>query len=149
WVAEEVARTGRADYRLYAPLRGGWDAVVFLKSMGRQCADLAERLKARGVKVIFEANVDYYTRPPEHVPAAFAEMSPTEVQRADAIEMTGLADVVIASSRHLGEMCRPYARTVRWVPDNVNFRLVPPCGNRRFVRDGKLRLVWSGIAAKA
>jgi hypothetical protein len=35
---------------------------------------------------------------------------------------------------------------VRWIPDNVNLQLVPPC--RAWKRDGKLTLLWSGEAVK-
>jgi len=145
WVANALRRAGEADYSLYRP-GGKFDAVVFLKSMGPRCLALAEELKAAGTRVIFEANVDYYT---EFAGAAQLEaMAPGRGQREDAIAMTRLADGVIASSRHLAGVCSSFNGKCAWVPDNVDLALKPARVQQAPMRDGRLQVWWSGMASK-
>jgi hypothetical protein len=143
WIARELR--GRAVYELYRPGRA-YEAVVFLKSMGERCLSLAELLREQGTLVIFEANVDYYSEPTGET--RFGAMAPTDEQRADAVAITEFADGVIASSRHLAGICGEFNERVAWVPDNVDFRLVPGRGQRRSRTDGRLNLWWSGMAEK-
>ncbi len=148
WVAEEVNRAGELFYELYRPWRR-YEAVVFLKSMGSHCERLVRRLRSEGSKVLFEANVDYYTEAPvENLPG---ELAPTAAQRAAAIFMTREADGVIASSRRLAEICAAWTvpgREVVAVPDNILPRLVPSSPLGCGWREGKLEVWWSGMAAK-
>ena len=60
WLADDLRSRGVADYRLFAPGKK-FGAVVFLKSMTEECLQLATRLRSEGTKVVFDANVDYYT----------------------------------------------------------------------------------------
>lgn len=147
WVADRLRRNRLADYRLYRPGHH-YDVVIFLKSMGQTCLGLAKDLRTKGTPFLFEANVDYYTLPPERV-AAISAMAPTEEQRSDAIAITAYADGVIASSRRLGEVCAKYQERVVFVPDNVNFDFRPRLVQRNPFQDGKLRIWWSGMADKA
>jgi len=146
WVAEALrAADSEWHYELYRPGRT-YAAVVFLKSMGPHCLAHARRLRAAGTAVIFEANVDYYTRYDGE--ARLDVMMPTAAQRADAMAITKLADGVIGSSRHLAEVCREFNSAVTWVPDNVDRRLRPAVVQREPMRDGHLQVWWSGMAAK-
>ena len=63
WIAHHLNgdRTGRAHYSLYRPGRD-YDAVVFLKSMGAEHQKLASALRDRGTRVIFDVNVDYFSK---------------------------------------------------------------------------------------
>ncbi len=147
WVAEEVNRRPEhgLHYELFKPWRD-YDAVVFLKSMEHGCADHAERLRARGRRVVFEANVDYYS---EVAPGTLpAELVPEAAQRAKALRMTAAADVVIASSRRLEEICRPWNSRVTWVPDNIPARLVPTAADHSSPAGRPLEIWWSGMPAK-
>jgi hypothetical protein len=145
-VAEALRRVGSEwRYELYRPGRT-YAAVVFLKSMGPHCLALARRLRANGTVVIFEANVDYYTR--FDGLARLDVMAPGAAQRADAIAITAFADGVIGSSRHLTEVCRAFNARATWVPDNVDWRLRPAAVQREPMRDGRLQVWWSGMAAK-
>ncbi len=143
WIARELRE--EVTYELYRPGRP-FDAVVFLKSMGESCFELARVLREQGTAVIFEANVDYYTEFSGE--GWFEGMAPTAEQRAAAVAMTELADGVIASSRHLAGVCGRFNERVSWVPDNVDFRLVPRLAQRSAWRDGKLNVWWSGMAEK-
>ncbi len=116
-IAQCLAARGSARYELYRPFGRSYDAVIFLKSMNEACLALAQRLKAGGTTVIFDANVDYYSNAPGE--GYYAGMAPTERQRAQAIAMTTLADGVMASSRHLTAVCSQYNARCQWVPDNV------------------------------
>lgn len=146
WVADAVNRDPEIGlrYELFKPWRR-YDAVVFLKSMEAGCAEHAERLKERGVKVIFEANVDYYTE--GGADGLAAHLKPTPSQREMAIMMTTLADSVIASSRNLAGICSKWNQRVSWVPDHIPERMIPVSGchpNNGFV----LPVWWSGMADK-
>lgn len=146
WLAEALRESGGEwQYELYRPWRG-YDAVVFLKSMGASCMALAEKLREQGVCVVFEANVDYYTRC-EGVLRLDA-MSPTSAQRASAVAITQFANAVIASSRHLSEVCAQFNHRCAWVPDNVNLELRPARVQTVPFVEGRLQVWWSGMASK-
>lgn len=145
WVADAVNRSGKLRYELYRPWRN-YDAVVFLKSMGKQCEAKLAQLKERGTKTVFEANVDYYTEgPAQNLPG---ELAPTVEQRRTAIAMTGNADAVIASSTELARVCSGYARGVTAVSDNIVPSVVPSSNPPPCVQGGVLHLWWSGMAVK-
>lgn len=146
WIAEALRADGSEwHYELYRPWRF-YNTVVFLKSMGPRCMALAQRLREQGTCVLFEANVDYYTRFSGSVP--LDAMAPLSEQRSHAVEITQFANAVIASSRHLAEVCRPFNPRVCWVPDNVNLRLRPAAVQIAPFREGRLQVWWSGMAAK-
>lgn len=146
WLAEAHREAGSSwRYELYRPGRR-YGVVVFLKSMGPRCLSLARDLKARGTRVVFEANVDYYSRFDGETP--LDAMAPSDKQRADAIAITTAANGVIGSSRHLTTICETFNPRATWVPDNVNLRLRPARWGGPAVRDGKLQVWWSGMAAK-
>ena len=144
WLADELRAGGAADYRLFAPGRK-FDAVVFVKSMSEECLQLATRLRSEGTKVVFDANVDYYTLgDARNIPE---EVVPSSKQRKQAIEMTCFADSVMASSRHLAGVCSLYHPGAHWIPDNVNFRFVRPVVQTSVVAR-TLSLWWSGMPQK-
>jgi hypothetical protein len=146
WLADALRTTGSEwQYELYKPWRT-YDAVVFLKSMGPHCMALAHRLREEGTCVIFEANVDYYTR--FEGEARFDAMAPGAEQRSDAAAITQFANGVITSSRHLAGVCGKLNRRTVWVPDNVNLGLKPPRVQCEPVHEGRLQVWWSGMAAK-
>jgi hypothetical protein len=148
WIAEAVNSDPSSGmrYELFKPWRR-YDAVVFLKSMEAGCADFAERLKHRGTKVIFEANVDYYTEGVEGMLPG--HLRPTSAQREKAIRMTSLADGVIASSSHLTAICAEWNRNVFWVPDQIPARMIPTPQATVPHDDSALHVWWSGMADKA
>ncbi len=143
WIARELRN--EVTYELYRPGRP-YEAVVFLKSMGDHCLELAEVLREQGTKVIFEANVDYYSEFAGE--ARFDGMVPTAEQRRSAVAITELADGVIVSSQHLAGVCGQFNDQVNWVPDNVDVRMVPRSTQTTPRRDGRLNVWWSGMAEK-
>lgn len=142
WIACHVAEA--AHYRLYHS-GGKYDAVVFVKSMTPECKALAESLRNRGTRVIFDANVDYYTE--TGTGSMPRDLVPSASQRMQAVEMTSIADMVLASSSHLTSICRGFNPACSWIPDNVNPTLVPPPA--RCERGAVLNLWWSGMPQKA
>jgi len=148
WIAEVVNRDPGFGmrYELFKPWRH-YDAVIFLKSMEAGCAIHAERLKDKGTKVIFEANVDYYTEGVEGMLPG--HLRPTSAQREKAIRMTSLADGVIASSSHLTAICAAWNPNVFWVPDQIPARMIPKPLAAVSRDDTALHVWWSGMADKA
>lgn len=145
WLAESLAGEtgGRVRYSLYRPWRR-YDAVVFLKSNSAECRALARRLRSRGVRILFDVNVDYFT--PAEGTFYYQGMAPTAEQTERAREMASLADALIADSSHIQRICEQHHPQVRWVPDNVKMSLVP--AYRSWKRGAKLDLLWSGEAVK-
>jgi glycosyltransferase involved in cell wall biosynthesis len=126
---------------LYRPSRR-YDVVVFVKAMDVRSQAEAERIQASGGRVVFDANVNYYEVWGEYAPRT----KPTAEQRSDAIEMTRLADWVVADSSYLLGIVRKHTQNASWIPDNVDTRLFRPPRRRR---GRAFTVVWSGIAAKA
>jgi hypothetical protein len=74
-------------------------------------------------------------------------MAPTEAQQKDAEEMTRHCTAVIADSRYIEQCCQPLQPRVKWIPDNVNLRLVrTPVPMTE--GSGKKTFFWSGQANK-
>ena len=148
WIAEAVNKRGDFDlhYELYRPWRK-YEAVIFLKSMGEESLAIARKLKSKGVKIIFDANVDYFT--PAKGEFFYHGMAPTEAQRICALKMVGLSDAVIGDSRHLAEIASGYNRVVEWIPDNVPDDLIKMNRTpRKFEANSRMKVFWSGEAVK-
>lgn len=146
WIAGEANKGDGLRYELFKPWRK-YDSVVFLKSMEMGCGALADRLRGEGVKVIFEANVDYYTTSGND--ALSPELVPSARQREAAIQMTQSADRVITSSRRLMEICGKFNANTASVPDNIPERWIGLRPEGHPVQGGRLQLWWSGMASKA
>jgi glycosyltransferase involved in cell wall biosynthesis len=128
---------------LYRPDRR-YDVIVFVKAMSGRHLDEAERAQARGARVVFDANVNYYEVWGEY---DIVDTRPTDEQQRQAAAMTSLADWVVADSTYLLGVVRTLTERASWIPDNVDVGLFRPSHRRR--RDGSLRLVWSGMARNA
>ena len=145
WIAAHLnAQPGaRVHYRLYRPWER-YDAVVFLKSMSAESQQAARSLRARGTRVLFDVNVDYFT--PASGTFYYQGMAPTAQQRDAARRMADLSDALIADSSHLATVCLQHHSHVRWIADDVDLRLAPPW--RAWKPGAKLDLLWSGEAVK-
>ena len=114
--------------------------------MTDECLRLATRLRAEGTKVIFDANVDYYTVADfRNIPA---DLVPSPVQRRQAIALTSLADSVMASSRYLASVCEEYHPGTHWIPDNVNMSLAKAPARPVVSSTRHLDIWWSGMPQK-
>lgn len=127
---------------LYQPERR-YDVVVFFKAMSERDREEARRIQGYGGRVVFDANVNYYEVWGDY---ELDGTRPTEEQRAAAVEMTQLADHVVADSSYLLSVVSKLNGRATWIPDNVDLRVYR---RRREHRPGPLRLVWSGMAYKA
>src|SRR5437763_1558397 len=141
-VARWLNRSSRIRNELYRPGRR-YDVVVFAKAMDDRAQGEAERVRASGGRVVFDANVNYYEIWGEYdVPRT----KPTEEQRHDAETMTRRADAVVADSTYILAIVRRFNERAAWIPDNVDLDVFRP----RPSHEGRgLRLVWSGRAQKA
>ena len=132
-VANEMYRRGRQ-----------YDVVVFQKAMDDECLVEASALQARGTRVVFDANVNYYDVDGDYeVPGT----EPTPDQQRQAIAMTTLADLVIADSTFLLGVVGRFNERALHVPDNVDLDLFSSV--RRHEQRSPVRFVWSGVAVKA
>ena len=147
WVARYVNQNQLHGfhYELYRPWRK-YAGVIFLKSMGNKCEYLARKLKSRGVRTIFDTNVDYFT--PASGTFYYEGMEPTIEQRQAAIGMAELCDAVIGDSQYLTEVASKYNSRAKWIPDNVQNDLITCENSWRPESETKLTLLWSGEASK-
>jgi glycosyltransferase involved in cell wall biosynthesis len=146
WVSDKVNSSPEygLKYEIYRPWHR-YDMIIFAKSMGPRSMKVLRRNKQKGKKVIFDANVNYYEIWGKFY---YDGMSPTGQQRLDAIEITRMADAVIADSTFLENSCRKYNPEVCWIPDNVNVDMVPARPKSKLKLNGRLSLLWSGQAIK-
>lgn len=128
---------------IYRPGRR-YDIVVFFKAMDAACQTEAARLRSRGTRVVFDANVNYYEIWGEY---NIEGTQPTPTQQQDAVAMTREADHVVADSSYIAEVARRHNPQVTCIPDNLDinlFRRLKP-----HVPVGNVRIAWSGVAKKA
>lgn len=121
-----------------------YDAVIIIKTFTDPVLEEVNRLKKRETPVIFDANVNYYCLWGEYTDP---KTHPTPELRRAAIQITRLADHVIADSEYLRDVVRDFNPNVTWIPDNVLPILFRPAQHR--TEKGRLRLIWSGIAFKS
>lgn len=122
---------------------GRYDIVVFQKAMRPACVEEAQRLKAAGVRVVFDANVNYYEAWGDFfIPGT----RPTAQQTHDATAMTSLADLVIADSTYLYNQAAKLNPNVVCIPDYVDLKRFPQ--QKKHAQTESVQLVWSGIAKK-
>src|SRR5918912_1046756 len=141
-VARWLNRNTRLSNELYRPERR-YDVVVFVKAMDERCQAEAERARARGARIVFDANVNYYEVWGDYdLPGT----RPTPEQQRDAEAMTRGADAVVADSSYLLGIVQRYNGRAEWIPDNVDTSVFRPRG----AHEGRgLRLVWSGPPQRA
>lgn len=132
-------------YELYRPWTH-YDVVVFMKSMDRECLQLAKRLKRKGTKVVFDLNVDYFTEP--YGTYYYKGMQPTAKQQAEAIEMARLSDGIIGDSRHLAQVSKKHNKNVQWVSDNVLDTHIVADTTYKPIPNDRLPVLWCGVASK-
>ena len=146
WIADAVnsTETYGIHYELYRPFRK-YDAVVFLKSMNRECVALCKKLNAKGIKTIFDLNVDYVT--PAQGVEFYKDMMPTSKLRAQAMEMISLCSAVICDSSHIHNSVKNLSRMSQTLTDNIRDDLIKP--NGVYAQNEKVRVVWCGQACKA
>jgi glycosyltransferase involved in cell wall biosynthesis len=121
-----------------------YDIVIFHKMMNERCQEDARGIQARGGKVVFNANVNYYEIWGDYL---IPGTRPTDEQQRDALAMTRLADWVVADSTYLADVIRKITPNVTHVPDNVNLDVYRAVRTHGAVRP--VTLIWSGVAKKA
>ena len=121
-----------------------YDVVVFQKMMDARCQAEAQRIRASGGAVVFDANVNYYEIVGDYF---ISGTKPTDEQHADALWMTRFADHVVADSTYLEGVIRPLNANVTWIPDNVSLDVYS--GERVHSSRSPVRLIWSGVSRKA
>ncbi len=143
-LARWMNRSSQAVHNeIYRPGRR-YDAAVFFKAMGSRCREEVERVKGYGGRVVFDANVNYYEIWGEY---DIEDTQPIPEQQRDAIEMTRLADWVVADSSYLLGIVRKHTDRASFIPDNVDLAVYR--GIREHRERSPVRLVWSGVAKKA
>ncbi|MBI3298628.1 MAG: hypothetical protein HYZ75_10725 [Elusimicrobia bacterium] len=122
---------------LYRPFLN-YGAVVFQKAFEPHHLALARRLRAKGVKIVLDLNVNYVDFDPEFAP---------EYKRRALDLMLPETDALIVSSGELERVYRGRVPRVVMVPDPVPAGLFPSAKVHAGTRG--LRLVYCGYAVKA
>ncbi|MBT3604117.1 MAG: glycosyltransferase family 4 protein [Candidatus Latescibacteria bacterium] len=137
-------KSGNAVYNdIYDPYEK-YDVVIFVKAMDDACQKEAQKIQSYGGKVVFDANVNYYKIWGTYdIPGT----QPTAQQQHDAIQMTRLADWVVADSTYLQDIITEFNPNVTWIPDNVDLSIFNQ--QRQHKEQKTLKLIWSGVDKKA
>lgn len=138
-----MIHANRGWYEWYRPGRR-YDALVFVKSFSDDCISLARRAHARGVKIFFDINVNYFETDGTFY---YEGMAPTAKQRENAEAMLALSDGVIVASEELRDLCAARGSRTVWIPDHVDLNLVP-ASRTTGQPAARLPLLWSGQAVK-
>jgi hypothetical protein len=125
------------------------DVAVFVRRQDEASRRLAERLRARGVRVAFDLCVNYYDET-GLLPGGYGV---TAVQVGECRAMTALADVVVAASGFIAERARAHHARVELLPDSLDrahFRFTKRYESRpRWWRGARPPVaVWCGTAVK-
>ena len=146
WIADHVNASAKGiHYELYRPWRR-YQAVIFLKSMGLESIALQARLKEKGVKTIFDANVDYFTSATGTF--FYDGMAPSQDQQVNAVHMARECDAVIGDSRYIAEKAGKLNTCVASITDNVLDRLISDGSEWHPARGKMCQLIWCGQAVK-
>lgn len=126
------------------------DIAVFVRRQDEPTLRLAERLRARGVRIVFDVCVNYY----DDSGLAPGGYGATRRHVDECVAMTAAAAVVLTASRFIAERARAHHPRVEYLPDSVDrghFRLTKTYepSRRWWRRPGSPTAIWCGISAKA
>jgi len=147
WVADHV-NSRFPEELVYELFHIGckYDVVVFLKSLSNSCIQLQDKLKQRGVKTVFDLNVDYLT--PAWGKFYYENMAPENRQHLAAIEMAKRCDVVLCPSNHIASVAKKFNASSFCLPDNIKDDFINTGGNWKPDRNKRLQVLWCGQAVK-
>lgn len=118
-----------------------YDVVVFQKAFGNIHRELAQRLKRKKVKIIFDINVNYVTENITQSPFV------TKEQTKDVKEMMSLSDGIIVTTRELYNVYKNYHEKVIVIEEGI------PQYFFKYYKEHKdvnpIKLVYCGYAVKA
>ena len=119
------------------------DIAIIVRRQDYIIQQVARLLKRRGVRVIFDINVNYYERWGENINETVSEK-----QVKQAIELTKIADAVFVSSEYIHEKALNLNENSYYLPDSVDLKHF--CKRKMYPDEIKkpLKLIWSGINLK-
>jgi hypothetical protein len=126
------------------------DVAVLVRRQDEASRRLAERLRARGVRIALDLCVNYYDET-GLLPGGYGV---TAAQVSECRALTAVSDVVLAASGFIAERARAHHARVVALPDSVDrahFRFTKTYGPRaRWWRSARPPVaVWCGTAVKA
>lgn len=145
WVNSCVNGHEKIVYELYRPWRR-YHLVVFLKSFDESAIALRDALAEKGVKTLFDLNVDYLQTAEGKF--YYDGMAPSPAQNRSARYMATVCDGVIADSYYLAALAFTYNDRVECIPDNVRDDLIADGSTWRPSPREKLPLLWCGQHVK-
>ena len=118
---------------MYNPFKK-YDAVIFQKCFEDKHIKLAQKLKKKEIKVIFDINVNYLCK----------DAQTNDEQRENVEYMLTIANHVIVSSTYLKELYSLYNKNITLIEEMIDGI---PCFRYRY---GKVKnILWCGYAVKA
>lgn len=119
------------------------DIAIVIRREDYTIQQVARLLKRRGVKVVYDINVNYYERWGENI-----DKTVSEKQVKQSIKMTQTADTIFTASRYIHKIASDYNKNSNYLPDSVNLKHF--CKMKTYPDEIKkpLKLIWSGINLK-
>ena len=118
-----------------------YGVVVFQKVFSKKYHDLAVRLKKKGVKVVFDINVNYVSK------EITKNSTVTDRQVDNAKLMISLSDGIITSSKYLYNVYKEYHNNVALIEESIPTKLFKCYKEHK--DDNIIKLIYCGYAVKA
>lgn len=128
---------GKVKAGLYNPFCR-YDVIVFQKAFNRRFLNLAKRLKNKGVKIVFDINVNYIDSDMVFV---------RRDQRQNIKEMLSIADAVIVPSPYLKDIYSSYTKNTFLIEEIIEEKFFEV--EKKHSKKNSIKLLYCGYAAKA
>ncbi len=121
-----------------------WDGetqiAVFLRRWGKEEQILARRLKTKGVKIVIDTPVNYFS--PQRLPALESDA------RDEFLSFVDIADAVFCPSHYIEQYGEKLGYSTFCVEDSIDFKHFCYRKKDYFSKGGPV-LIWSGVSVKA
>jgi glycosyltransferase involved in cell wall biosynthesis len=124
-----------------------YDMVIFQKAYFGEYLDLARNLKNKGVKIVFDINIDVFALNDNIKIFSKQQKEKFQNQKRDVVEMLNLSDAVITPSEHLLNLYLKYNKKTFLIEEAIEDKFIKVKKNHK--NKEIINLLYSGYSKKA